>query len=99
VNFTRAGVPGAEWQATDANVAHLKMQLVDFFTKVTGGPDNYKGKDMKSSHANMQITNAQFAAIAEDLSMSLDACKVPANLKAEVMAIAASTQKDIVTKP
>jgi hemoglobin len=99
VNFTRQGVPGAEWQATDANVAHLKMGLVDFFSKVTGGPDTYKGKDMKSLHANMQITNAEFAALAEDLSMSLDKVGVKNPEKGEVMALAASTHDAIVTKP
>src|SRR3954470_4345625 len=30
VNFTRKGVPGAEWQATPENVAHVKMQITDF---------------------------------------------------------------------
>src|SRR5262245_28688391 len=32
VNFTRKGIPGAEWQATPENVAHLKAGLVDFVT-------------------------------------------------------------------
>lgn len=98
VNFTRKGVPGAEWQATPENVAHLKMQLVDFVTKVTGGPDNYKGKSMKASHANMQITSAQFDAIAGDLKQALDKNHVPADLQKELIDIVLTTKKDIVTK-
>ena len=98
VNFTRKGVPGAEWQATDENVKHLKMQLVDFLSMAFGGPNNYKGKTMKASHANMQITSAEFDAIAADLAWALDKNGVPAKEKGEVMTIAASTKKDIVTK-
>ena len=98
VNFTRKGVPGAEWQATPDNVAHLKMQLVDFISMATGGPNNYKGKSMKESHKNMQITDAEFGAIAADLKASLDKLNVPAKEQAELMAIVGSTKKDIVTK-
>ena len=98
VNFTRKGVPGAEWQATPENVAHLKMQLVDFISMATGGPKNYKGKSMKESHKNMQITSAQFDAAAKDLKAALDKLNVPAKEQAELMAIVGSTKKDIVTK-
>jgi hemoglobin len=98
VNFTRKGVPGAEWQATPENVAHLKMQLVDFISMATGGPNNYKGKSMKESHKNMQITDAEFSAIAADLKASLDKLNVPAKEQGELMAIVGGTKKDIVTK-
>jgi hemoglobin len=98
VNFTRKGVPGAEWAATPENVTHLKSQLVDFVTQATGGPAMYKGKDMKSSHANMQITNAEFDAIAGDLKATLDKFNVPAKEQGELLAIVGSTRKDIVTK-
>ena len=32
-----------------------------------GGPCKYKGKDMKSAHAGMQISGADFDALVEDL--------------------------------
>ena len=98
VNFTRKGVPGAEWQATPENVAHLKVQLVDFFSKVTGGPDNYKGKSMKEVHAGMQITPAEFEAAASDLKATLDKFKVPAPEQAELMRVVGSTAPDIIEK-
>ena len=98
VNFTRKGVPGAEWDATPENVAHLKQGLVDFITKATGGPDNYKGKSMKEAHKNMQITEAQFNAIAGDLKQALDKNNVPADLQKELLDIVGTTKKDIVTK-
>ena len=51
---------------------------------------------MKTAHVGMKITAAEFGAIAGDLSATLDKFKVPKPEKDELMAIAASTQKDIV---
>ena len=98
VNFTRKGNI-REWNASAENVATLKTRLVDLIGQLTGGPQKYLGRDMKSAHAGMKITNAEFAALAGDLAASLDKFKVPAKEKAELMAIVASTQKDVVEVP
>jgi hemoglobin len=98
VNFTRQGIPGAQWDATPDNVAHLKSELSDYLTAATGGPVVYKGKKMKQAHANMQITNAEFDAIAGDLKASLDKFKVPAKEQGELLTLVDATRKDVVTK-
>lgn len=95
VDFTRKGA-AAEWPATPENVAHLKKMLVQFIAMATGGPQQYTGRDMKSAHAGMNITDAEFNALAADLAASLDKFKVPKAEKDELMAIAASTRGDIV---
>ncbi|HEY7087497.1 MAG TPA: group 1 truncated hemoglobin [Tepidisphaeraceae bacterium] len=96
VNFTRKGVPGREWDATPTNVEHLKKMLVEFIAVNTGGPQKYSGRDMRTTHKGMMITNAEFDAIAADLKASLDALKVPAQEQSELMAIVGTTRKDIV---
>lgn len=95
VNFTRKGT-AAEWPATPENVAHLKKMLVQFIAMATGGPQQYTGRDMKSAHAGMNISDAEFNALAADLAASLDKFKVPKAEKDELMAIAASTRGEIV---
>ena len=97
VNFTRKGTP-KEWQATPENVDHLKRMLVEFIGMATGGPQKYTGKAMKPVHEGMQITDAEFSAIAADLQAVLDEMKVPAAEAGELMAIVASTRGDIVQK-
>lgn len=92
VNFFRDG------QFKNINVPHLKEQLVKFITMATGGPKAYNGLDMKSAHEGMKIKSSEFDAIAEVLSVTLDKFKVPAQEKAELMTIAASTKKDIVSQ-
>src|SRR5262249_10305730 len=63
VNFPRKGTP-VEWKATDENVALLKKRLVQFIGKATGGPQKYEGKDMKTVHKGMEITEDEFNAMA-----------------------------------
>lgn len=94
VNFTRKGIK--EWEASEANVAKLKTNLVNLIGALTGGPQKYTGKDMKSLHAGMKITTAEFGALAGDLKATLDKFKVPAKEQAELMKIVGSTQGDIV---
>lgn len=95
VNFTRKGTT-AEWQATPENVAHLKAKLVEFIAVAAGGPQKYTGRRMKSSHAGMKITNAEFNALAADLKASLDKFNVPAREQSELLAAVEGTRKDIV---
>ena len=99
VNFTRRGVPGHEWQATPENVQKLKDRLVQFICVATGGPQKYEGQDMGTAHKGMQITDAQFDALAEDLRLSLEKLKVPAREQKELLEIVASTRGVIVEKP
>ena len=53
---------------------------------------------MKTAHKNMSVTNGEFAALAEDLSKTLDKFKVPAQEKGELLAAVAPLNKDIVEK-
>ena len=56
-----------------ANQQRVKDQLVDQFCVVLGGPCVYKGADMKSSHANLDITKGDFNALVEVLQQAMDA--------------------------
>ena len=96
VNFTRKGT-AMEFDANAANVAHLKAMLVQFIGSATGGPQHYQGRAMKPVHAGMNITDAEFNAIAGDLKATLDKFKVPAKEQGELMAIVGTTRADIVT--
>ena len=92
VDFTRGG----KYPIDAAGVAHLEELLVQLVSATTGGPLKYTGKDMKSSHAGMGITDAQFNALAGDLIAVLKSYNVPAREINELVAIVASTRKDIV---
>lgn len=63
--------------AADKNrLAAFKNKLVDQICEAAGGPCKYTGNDMKTAHAGMGISNADFNALVEDLTKSLDKFKV-----------------------
>ena len=88
----------SEWTATPENVAQLKKHLVQFLALATGGPAKYDGKDMKTSHAGMKITNAEFDAALGDLKASLDKLQIPNKEQKELLSIIESTRPQIVVE-
>lgn len=78
------------------DIAKLKGHLVDQVCMATGGPCTYKGRDMKTTHTGMNITNGDFAALVEDLVAALDKFKVPAQEKGELLGLLGTMKKDIV---
>jgi hemoglobin len=97
VNFTRKGT-ASEWQATDENVALLKKRLVQFVWMATGGPQKYEGRDMKTAHKGMAISNEEFDALGSDLAASLDKFKVPKQEKDELLAIVETTRASMIER-
>ena len=59
------------------DIPRLKKNLVDQICQGTGGPCMYTGRDMRTAHKGLNITDAQFNALVEDLVKSLDKFKVP----------------------
>jgi hemoglobin len=78
------------------DIPKLKGHLVDQVCMATGGPCTYKGRDMKTTHAGMKITDADFNALVEDLVAALDKFKVPAREKHELLGILGPMKTDIV---
>ena len=59
------------------NIPRLKRLLVEQICAGTGGPCTYTGRDMKTAHAGMNLRDAEFGALVEDLVKTLDKFKVP----------------------
>lgn len=81
------------------DIPRLKGHLVDQVCMATGGPCAYNGRDMKTTHAGMKISNGDFGALVEDLVKALDSFKVPAQEKAELLGLLGPMKKDIVEVP
>jgi hemoglobin len=79
-----------------ADVNRLKSNLSDQICQAAGGPCSYVGRDMKTVHTGMKITEAEWNATVEALVKALDKHKVPAKEKAEVLALLGPMKADIV---
>jgi hemoglobin len=87
------------------NIVAADSRINRFFAKTasdkkvgTGGPCQYKGKDMKSAHVGMGISDADFGALVEDLIAALNKFNVPEKEKNELLGALAPMKGDIVEK-
>ncbi len=81
------------------DIPKLKGHLVDQVCNAAGGPCSYKGRDMKTTHAGMNISTADFNALVQDLVAALDQFNVPAAEKNELLGLPGPMKKDIVEVP
>jgi hemoglobin len=85
--------------ASSNSKAHIRQLVVDQLCAATGGPCLYIGRDMKTSHAGLGITEADWTASVNALVGTLEKFKVPEKEKGEVLAAISGLKKDIVEKP
>lgn len=78
-------------------MARFRSNLIAQVCEASGGPCKYKGKDMRTAHAGMGITEAHFDALVENLSASLDKFKVKAKSKSQLLSKLAPMKADIVS--
>ena len=74
----------------------LAGHVVAFFAAGTGGPADYQGRDMVSTHASMQLSEADFDSAAADVLKAVEANGVDAKSKAEVAAILESLRPAVI---
>ena len=86
------------WNDSPNNVSQLARHVTQFICLASGGPAHYEGKEMKSTHAQMHISNQEFDATVGDLKASLDRLKIPNKEQKELLAIVESTRTEIVTE-
>ena len=79
-----------------SNQQRVKEQLVDQLCALAGGPCVYKGADMKSSHANLDIKKSDFHALVEVLQGAMDAKGIPFKKQGEMLALLAPMNRDII---
>ncbi|HKQ24573.1 MAG TPA: group 1 truncated hemoglobin [Burkholderiales bacterium] len=80
------------------NVKRTQEMLNEQFCAIAGGPCKYMGDDMKVVHAGLDITDAEFNGLVENLIAALDANGVGLREKNELLKLLAPMKRDIVTK-
>lgn len=83
---------------SDDSKKRLRQHILDQFCVAAGGPCVYMGRDMRTTHKGLGITEADWEAAAKHLVEALDKYKVPEAEKNELLAFVVSQKKDIVEK-
>ncbi len=78
-----------------ADIPRLKARLVEQFCQLTGGGCVYGGLDMNAAHQGMNIKDAAFNALAEDLQFAMERAGIPFRIQNHLVAKLASMEKQI----
>ncbi len=82
----------------DINMETQHRKQNAFLAAALGAPVPCSGKDMRAAHVNLDIREADFNAIAENLQATLTELKLDEKLINQVMAIVASTKDDVLNR-
>lgn len=93
-----------EWHTQKlARLPGLKFMRTLWVCHVAGGPFEYVGTrpghepiGLEEAHRELEITPAEFDAVAQELAKALDAFKVPEPEKAEVLAAFAAHKSEVI---
>jgi hemoglobin len=85
--------------ASKDSQGRIRQLVVDQICAATGGPCIYIGRSMKTVHAGLGITEAEWQVAVKHLVATLDKFKVPAKEKDELLAAVSGLKADIVEKP
>ncbi|HEY0064185.1 MAG TPA: group 1 truncated hemoglobin [Telluria sp.] len=78
------------------DMKQLGVLLGEQFCQLAGGPCTYSGRDMVISHDAMGVRAAHFNALAEDLQIAMENCKVPSSAANQLVAKLAPMKRAIV---
>jgi len=81
---------------SEDNLKRSKQLLIDFLCSNAGGPLYYTGRDMKTSHKGMKISEPNWTAFMGHLHSTLDFFQVAQAERDDLVAFVQSTKMDMV---
>lgn len=76
-----------------------RQLVVEEVCSLTGGPCIYIGRDLKTAHEGLKITDAEWESSIKKFQVSLDKFKIAPPEQKEFLAMIEKTRPDIVEKP
>lgn len=83
----------------DIDQTRFRDKLVEFLCEISSGPCQYTGDAMHPVHLHMNLDDADFNALVEDLIESMEAFDVPLGAQNRLLAILAPLHFEIVAPP
>ncbi|MDG3085028.1 group 1 truncated hemoglobin [Vibrio hannami] len=80
----------------DSDINKLKKTVSEFFITGTGGPNLYKGEDMRAVHKGMNISAIEFVAVLDDALEAMQKNGVAQREQEEVLFVLYSMRNDVI---
>ncbi|MBA5777006.1 group 1 truncated hemoglobin [Stappia sp. F7233] len=81
------------------DVQKQKMKMRTFLYYALGGESTYSGRDLRSSHKDLNLTDEHFNKVAEHLQSTLAELSVSDSIIAEILAVVETTRNDVLNRP
>jgi hemoglobin len=78
------------------HLATVKQHLCDFLGAGTGGPEQYRGRQMPEAHRGMNVSAQEYMAAVDDILSTLDKHKIDEHTRKDILAIAYSLKDQII---
>jgi hemoglobin len=78
--------------------ARIRQHTIDFFSAGSGGPVEYQGGDMLTTHRGMNISAAEYMHVMDDIMGVLDKHHIDEESKKDVLAILWSLKGMVMSK-
>jgi hemoglobin len=79
--------------------ARTKAGMVEWLCVKTGGPGEYKGRDLAAVHAPLDLGSTEWKYMQETLAAALAKLRIPPPAQAELLALIETTRAQIVRGP
>ncbi|GIJ08077.1 group 1 truncated hemoglobin [Micromonospora andamanensis] len=80
----------------EVDMAGQRRHMALMMTVVLGGPNEYTGRDLASAHQPLNIPVAHYVKVGEHLTATLTQLGVPGDIIADVQAVLAQVQGQVV---
>jgi hemoglobin len=81
---------------TPDKIETVKKHTCDFFEAGSGGPARYTGRTMRDAHRGMNVSEAEYMAVVDDILAALRKRQIDDQTQKDVLAIAYSLKGDIL---
>lgn len=79
-----------------SDLEHAKKMAREFFCAGSGGPQAYTGKDMRTAHKGMNISEQEYLAVVDDIMGTLAKHGIDDTTRKDVLAILYSLKGEII---
>lgn len=80
----------------DDGVAREKALLIDFLSVSAGGPGDYSGRDMLTTHKGMEINNKDWSSFLIHAGKAMTELEIPQQERDELVAFVLTLKSDVV---
>ena len=78
--------------------AEVRQHLINFLAAGSGGAEQYTGKDMETAHRGMNINEAEYMAVIDDILSAMDKNEMDEQTRKDVLAISYSLKDQMIRK-